>query len=206
MTRQGGTVGPAAHQGPPRPRRLTVLGRPPKPKLPSLPTLSPRLSKTPAFLGLSSKTRDFGFLGSTSCQLHSFSRIESQKTCKSGPRARRTPRSSRKRSPDERAGLAGTLARPPTRRERPHRRWGKDEHGARMESQDLFQGPQAAREDEEEALSALSGGEDGAAGTISVVPSRRDLPCRRVWLVNRNPFLENEDQRKMTSWELEGWD
>ena len=75
-----------------------------------------------------------------------------------------------------------------------------------MESQDLFQGPQAAREDEEEALSALSGGEDGAAGTISVVPSRRDLPCRRVWLVNRNPFLENEDQRKMTSWELEGWD
>ena len=41
-----------------------------------------------------------------------------------------------------------------------------------MESQDLFQGPQAAREDEEEALSALSGGEDGAAGTISVVPSR----------------------------------
>lgn len=32
--------------------------------------------------------------------------------------------------------------------------------------------PQAAREDEEEALAALSGGEDGAAGTISVVPSR----------------------------------
>ena len=41
-----------------------------------------------------------------------------------------------------------------------------------MESQDLFQGPQAAREDEEEALAALSGGEDGAAGTVSVVPSR----------------------------------
>ena len=32
--------------------------------------------------------------------------------------------------------------------------------------------PQAAREDEEEALAALSGGEDGAAGTVSVVPSR----------------------------------
>ena len=32
--------------------------------------------------------------------------------------------------------------------------------------------PQAAREDEEEALAALSGGEDGAAGSVSVVPSR----------------------------------
>ena len=104
-------------------------------------SLIPQVPKMSSFFDLYFSKKDCLHVKCLPRHFFSFLAQDPKKKCKSGPRARRTPRSSRKRYPDPRAGLAGTLARPPTRRERPHRRRGKDEHVAWMEPQDLYPFP-----------------------------------------------------------------